>query len=63
MERSFSLDEQILRYLTIKLDADAIEYLEKNKLAITDEIEVQPAVLIEPPAVEEIEDEPEEIGK
>ena len=32
LERTFSLDEQILRYLTIKLDNDAIEYLEKNKL-------------------------------
>ena len=31
LERFYVLDEQFLRYLTIKLDADAIEYLEKNK--------------------------------
>ena len=31
LERFYVLDEQFLRYLNIKLDADAIEYLEKNK--------------------------------
>jgi small subunit ribosomal protein S6 len=31
LERFYILDEQFLRYLTIKLDADAVEYLEKNK--------------------------------
>lgn len=31
LERFYILDEQFLRYLTIKLDNDAIEYLEKNK--------------------------------
>ena len=63
LERSFSLDEQILRYLTIKLETDAIEYLEKNKLVPPEEIEVPPSVLIEPLAVEETEDEPEENDK
>lgn len=33
LERVYSLDEHILRFLTIKLDADAIEHLEKNKKA------------------------------
>ena len=31
LERFYILDEQFLRYLTIKLDSDAVEYLEKNK--------------------------------
>ncbi len=32
LERTYTLDEHILRYLTIKLDNDAIEFLEKTKL-------------------------------
>ncbi|QQS36750.1 MAG: 30S ribosomal protein S6 [Ignavibacteriales bacterium] len=32
LERYYTLDEYILRYLTIKLDADAIEHLEMHKL-------------------------------
>jgi small subunit ribosomal protein S6 len=31
MERNYSLDEHILRYLTISLDKDAIEHLEKDR--------------------------------
>ncbi|MFO7446365.1 MAG: 30S ribosomal protein S6 [Ignavibacteriaceae bacterium] len=31
LERAYSLDEHILRFLTIQLDNDALEYLEKNK--------------------------------
>jgi len=31
LERTYSLDEQILRYVTLKLDNDALEQLEKNK--------------------------------
>ncbi|HKI77790.1 MAG TPA: 30S ribosomal protein S6 [Ignavibacteriaceae bacterium] len=31
LERFYVLDEQFLRYLTIKLDSDAVDYLEKNK--------------------------------
>ena len=31
LERFYVLDEQFLRYLTIKLDSDAVEFLEKNK--------------------------------
>ena len=31
LERTYSLDEHILRYLTISLDNDAVEHLEKNK--------------------------------
>jgi len=31
LERTYSLDEYILRFLSIQLDKDALEYLEKNK--------------------------------
>jgi small subunit ribosomal protein S6 len=33
LERFYSLDEYILRFLTLRLDKDAIEQLEKNKAA------------------------------
>ena len=41
LERIYSLDEQILRYVTLKLNSDAIEQLDKNKTlssTIKDEI-------------------------
>ena len=54
LERYFSLDEQILRYLTIKLDTEAVEYLEKNKIVPVEEAAVIPPLEeIEPLAVEE----------
>jgi len=57
LERTFSLDEQILRYLTIKLDNDAIEYLEKNKLnSISEEADNSSAIAKET-IKEETEDE------
>lgn len=31
LERNYTLDEHILRYLTISLDRDAVEYLEKKR--------------------------------
>ncbi len=31
LDRFYSLDEQILRFLTVHLDSDALEQLEKNK--------------------------------
>ena len=31
LERNYTLDEHILRYLTIALDKDAVEYLEKKR--------------------------------
>jgi small subunit ribosomal protein S6 len=42
MERNYSLDEHILRYLTISLDKDAVEYLEKK--AIAARIENEPVI-------------------
>ncbi len=37
LERTYVLDEHILRFLTIKLDNDAIEHIEKNKKVSQDE--------------------------
>lgn len=31
LERAYTLDEQILRFVTVKLNKDALEQLEKNK--------------------------------
>ncbi len=42
MERNYSLDEHILRYLTISLDKDAIEFLEKPRNDSQTEIVPEP---------------------
>ena len=63
LERFFSLDEQILRYLTIKLDGDAVEYLEKNKVAPVEETAAPVVVETEAPAVEVSEEKVDESGK
>ena len=48
LERSYSLNDNILRFLTIRLDKDALEYFEKNKAAAVDLIpDVITAVPIE----------------
>ena len=36
LERSYSLNDNVLRFLTILLDKDALEYFEKNKAAAVD---------------------------
>lgn len=36
LERSYSLNDNVLRFLTIALDKDALEYFEKNKAAAVD---------------------------
>jgi small subunit ribosomal protein S6 len=36
LERSYSLNDNVLRFLTIALDKDALEYFEKNKEAAVD---------------------------
>lgn len=56
LERIYSLDEQILRYVTLKLSNDAIEQLEKNKTlssTIKDEIVTE---AVEVKASEEVAD-------
>ena len=46
LERFYSLDEYILRYLTISLDNDALEQLERNKIQATKESPVIPEIEI-----------------
>ena len=41
LERNYTLDEHILRYLTISLDRDAVEYLEKKRIDSQSENEPQ----------------------
>lgn len=58
LDRLFSLDEQILRFLTIKLNKDALEQIEKNKtqtLAIEEEISIPVDIDIEPDNSDSIE--------
>ena len=38
LERSYGLNDNVLRFLTILLDKDALEYFEKNKAAAIDSI-------------------------
>lgn len=47
LERVYSLDEHILRFLTIKLSADAIEHLEKNKKSFPEESDKIPSVPVD----------------
>ncbi len=64
LERSYSLDEHILRYLTIKLDSDAVEYLEKNKVnPIIEDNEAPSTEKTEVTATEETEEELDENDK
>jgi small subunit ribosomal protein S6 len=63
LERFFSLDEQILRYLTIRLDLDAVEYLEKNKIAPVDDVLVPIVAESELPVIENSEEELDKSGK
>ena len=51
LERFYTLDEYILRFLTIRLDTDALQQIEKNKKqAQSEETEVD----IIPPVAEEL---------
>ncbi len=64
LERFYSLDEQILRYLTISLDNDAIEHLEKNKLNVASDAEdVNHKTEDESVLANEVEDDNEENDK
>ena len=60
LERFYQLDEQILRYLTIKLDSDALEYFEKNQ-PVSSKLEVDVPVTLEVEDIvpDEITDTPE----
>ncbi len=57
LERSYTLDENILRFLTIKLDNDALEQIEKNRAASVQETEVIEDLIIPEPDVIPNDDE------
>lgn len=57
LERFYTLDDHILRFLNIKLDADALEQLEKNKVAPIQQIEEIPDDIEPPVKLSEPEDE------
>ncbi len=57
LERFYTLDDHILRFLNIKLDADALEQLEKNKVAPIQQIEETSDDMEPPIKLSEPEDE------
>jgi small subunit ribosomal protein S6 len=64
LERTYSLDEQILRFVTLKLNSDALEQLEKNKTlssTIKDEVVPEAVEVITP--IEEADTNNEDNGK
>lgn len=64
LERAYSLDEQILRFVTLKLSKYALEQIEKNKalsFALKEE-EISEAV-VDKTEVEEVEDDNEDKDK
>jgi len=64
LERTYSLDEQILRFVTLKLNSDALEQLEKNKtLSSTIKDEVIPEVVEAITPIEEADTNNEDNGK
>lgn len=64
LERAYTLDEQILRFVTLKLSADALEQLEKNKtLSSTIKDEIIPNAVEVVPTVTEADTKVEENDK
>ena len=61
LERSYSLDDHVLRFLTLKLDEDALEFLEKN--STSSETEGETAKVEEPTATVNASNEENEGGK
>lgn len=51
LERTYVLDEHILRFLTVKLDNDAIESIEKNKKVSQDDNSAENAETSKKPGV------------
>ncbi len=63
LERAYNLDEQILRFVSLKLSKDALEQLEKNKtLSTTLKEEAVPETLVEKTEVDEQESDIEDNG-
>lgn len=64
LERAYSLDEQILRFVTLKLSKDALEQIEKNKtLSVTLKEEPVSEPLVDKIEVDETESDTEDNGK
>jgi len=64
LERTYTLDEQILRFVTLNLSNDALEQLEKNKtLSVIIKDEVIPDAVEAKTPVTEAEAESEDNGK
>jgi small subunit ribosomal protein S6 len=64
LERIYSLDEQILRFVTLKLSSDALEQLEKNKAVLsTIKDEAVPETIEVINTVIEADNESEDNGK
>jgi len=64
LERFYQLDEQILRYLTITLDNDALQYLEQNKNKSNSQEAENSSVAVEETAVvDEDENDSEDSDK
>lgn len=57
LERFYTLDDHILRFINIKLDAIALEQLERNKAATIAQIDPVPDEIIPPIKISEAEDE------
>lgn len=57
LERFYTLDDHILRFLTIKLDAIALEQIEKNKVAPIQQAEASAEELEAPAKLIEAEEE------
>ncbi len=54
LERAYSLDEQILRFVTLKLSKHALEQIEKNKtLSTALKEEIVPEILVDKTEIEE----------
>lgn len=62
LERTYSLDEQILRFVTLKLNNDALEQLEKNKALSNSMKEEVPTEVTETVDAEEVENNNEDNG-
>ncbi len=64
LERAYTLDEQILRFVTLKLNKDALEQIEKNKtLSASLKDEIIPDVLVDKTELDEEEIENEDNDK
>lgn len=57
LERFYTLDDHILRFLTIKLDAIALEQIEKNKVAPIQQAEASAEELEAPAKLAEADEE------